>query len=115
MSRRQTAIMKSVTVRSGKCELCGSSRNLEAHHIIPIDCGGQDTENNLICVCHACHAKLTPHSELIKISLDKCKYKGYIYQTEKDKFMAMLWEHIMSECEKKGYWMETVLDALDSF
>lgn len=57
----------------GKCELCGSSRGLELHHIVPVVCGGSDSPENLILVCKKCHALLTPKSELTKIGLKKAK------------------------------------------
>lgn len=50
-----------------KCELCGSVRGLELHHIIPVCAGGSDSENNLILICSGCHSKLTPTSELTKV------------------------------------------------
>lgn len=57
----------------GKCELCGSSRGLELHHIVPVVCGGSDSPENLILVCKKCHALLTPKSELTRIGLKKAK------------------------------------------
>lgn len=57
----------------GKCELCGSTRELELHHVIPVVCGGSDSLENLILVCRKCHAILTPKSELTKIGLKNAK------------------------------------------
>lgn len=57
----------------GKCELCGSTRELELHHVIPVVCGGSDSPENLILVCKKCHALLTPKSELTRIGLKKAK------------------------------------------
>lgn len=42
----------------GKCELCGSTERLEAHHILhwsdyPL---GRIDVNNGQCLCHACHS-----------------------------------------------------------
>ena len=50
-----------------QCELCGSRRGLEVHHIIPFSLGGDDSAENLIALCQSCHAKLTPKSLLIKL------------------------------------------------
>ena len=49
-----------------RCELCGSPKKLELHHIIPKSFGGPDVMDNWIAICSGCHAKLTPRSILIK-------------------------------------------------
>ena len=63
-----------------KCELCGSPRNLELHHIIPTCTGfigvDLDVPDNWIMVCHKCHAQLTPKKLLTKIGLQKAKMNG---------------------------------------
>lgn len=43
--------------RDRHCVTCGSTENLEADHIIPVEHGGQDTLDNLVIRCQACHAK----------------------------------------------------------
>lgn len=68
-----TLVRRNVVKEAGRCELCGSRRNLEAHHIIPLVCGGPDEEANLICLCKGCHAKLTPGSLLTKMGLRNVK------------------------------------------
>lgn len=60
-----------------RCELCGSWRGLDVHHIVPVVCGGSDSRDNLIVVCSGCHGKLTPKSELTKIGLEKARTKDY--------------------------------------
>lgn len=40
---------------SNRCQRCGSKRDLECHHIIPIWKGGTHHPNNLITLCHKCH------------------------------------------------------------
>ena len=63
-----------------KCELCGSSRNIEVHHIIPrccqIDGIDIDDKENLLVVCSSCHGKLTPKSMLSRYGIVKAKKKG---------------------------------------
>lgn len=56
-----------------KCELCGGTRGLETHHIVPVVCGGTEEDENLIVVCRVCHAKLTPRSVLIKAGINRTK------------------------------------------
>lgn len=64
-----------------ECELCGSRRNLELHHIIPISLQSLidtdiDTKENWIVVCHRCHASLTPKGLLVRIGLEKAQKNG---------------------------------------
>lgn len=37
------------------CQLCGSHRNLEAHHLRRRSKGGSDSPPNLLTLCHGCH------------------------------------------------------------
>ena len=72
--RIQTAPMRQVLQEAKHCELCGSSRTLEAHHIVPLCCGGPDSLDNLIAVCGKCHAILSPRSVLTKMGIEQAKY-----------------------------------------
>ena len=36
------------------CEQCGSAEHTEAHHVIPVEYGGE-TDGEMICLCHRCH------------------------------------------------------------
>lgn len=40
-----------------RCRYCGSTRNLEVDHIIPISKGGKSTPDNLQTLCHKCNVK----------------------------------------------------------
>lgn len=66
----------------GRCELCGSKKNLELHHIIPLVCEPPkhpidlDTEDNWICVCGSCHSKLTPKNILVKYGMNRTKIQN---------------------------------------
>lgn len=75
--REQTKNMKRCVEEAGRCELCGSRRSLEAHHIIPVAIQDIDSPENLICVCGSCHSKLTPRSLLTKIGLNKARCETY--------------------------------------
>ena len=46
-------------VAKGKCESCGSTENLEAHHIIKWSDypKGRIDINNGMCLCHKCHTE----------------------------------------------------------
>lgn len=43
--------------RTGKCEICGSTEKLEAHHIIPWEysISGRTDVKNGQCLCESCH------------------------------------------------------------
>lgn len=87
MERAQTANMKQVREQNDKCELCGSQRSLEVHHIIPVAFGGDDSLDNLICVCNSCHGKLTPRKLLIRRGIEKKQWE------------VDFWKHFMNMCD----------------
>jgi len=64
----------------GRCELCGSKRGIEVHHIIPRCCAieGVDLDHidNLIVVCRSCHSKLTPRSILSQYGTQRARKEG---------------------------------------
>ena len=41
-----------------RCQSCGAMTNLEVHHQQFRSHVGQDTEENLITLCHTCHSKI---------------------------------------------------------
>lgn len=42
-----------------KCQYCGSSKELEYHHLVPIGLGGDNRLSNIIPLCHAHHMAIT--------------------------------------------------------
>ena len=77
MERKQNRTMLKLRREINNCELCGSSRNLEVHHIIPVVFGGpEDDEENMIVVCKKCHALLTPHRILSKEGIKRAMAPG---------------------------------------
>jgi len=54
--RIPSATRKAVYERDGyACALCQDSRAIHLHHVKARGKGGKDTEENLICLCPACH------------------------------------------------------------
>ena len=45
-------------MKQNKCALCGTSENLEHHHVIPKQDGGTDDEANILTLCSEHHAAL---------------------------------------------------------
>jgi hypothetical protein len=64
------------------CVFCGSSINLEHHHVLPRVLGGNDEEENMLTCCSLCHGKLHDlkrkynHGELTKLGLQKARERG---------------------------------------
>lgn len=64
---------KAKVLEKGKCEMCGSTKNLEAHHYIkwadyPM---GRIDVNNGMCLCHDCHT--TEHKDDRSFHMMKAK------------------------------------------
>lgn len=47
--------------RKERCGKCGSTENLEWHHMIPLSIGGKTCEENMVCLCSECHRKITSY------------------------------------------------------
>ena len=43
---------------SWRCQSCGTSTNLEVHHLVLRSHSRRDCEDNLITLCHPCHQAL---------------------------------------------------------
>jgi len=43
--------------RKDRCQVCGSTWELQVHHIKSRGSGGGDVPENLICLCVECHTK----------------------------------------------------------
>ena len=53
---RQKEIMIEILWRDEfTCQLCGSHRHLQIHHIEPRSKGGDNSEDNLLTLCRDCH------------------------------------------------------------
>lgn len=44
-----------------RCANCGSTEQLEWHHMIPAVLGGTAEPENMICLCHDCHQAVTAY------------------------------------------------------
>jgi 5-methylcytosine-specific restriction endonuclease McrA len=72
MSRKATkqefkANKKLAAERDGyKCRLCGVMDNLEAHHAIPYRRSLDNSVDNLVTLCHECHARVDGNVRKVK-------------------------------------------------
>lgn len=57
----QTAIKQKYLREGRACAVCGSTENLEIHHMIPVDIGGTNDAANLIVLCRYCHYETTQY------------------------------------------------------
>lgn len=81
-----------------KCAICGSTLNLQVHHINPIRNGGDHSKENLITLCLECHAKQENHSENLK----KLHSSNVLRKNRFKKTLARK-DHKCSICEKTIY------------
>ena len=52
-------LREQVLSRDGwRCQACGSTSNLQVHHLVPRSKLGHDLPDNLMTVCCKCHIKL---------------------------------------------------------
>ena len=64
---RQKDIMVEILRRDEfTCQLCGSYRHLQIHHIKPRSRGGDNSEANLLTLCSDCHAEVHNRNLLLK-------------------------------------------------
>lgn len=86
------------------CELCGDTRNLEVHHIIPLSVGGPDIEDNMRVICGKCHAMLTPKSVLTKLGIQRVK---------KEVKMREFYEKLDALIDVDDLYVPTVSEVID--
>lgn len=73
------------------CERCLSRENIEAHHIVPIRLGLDNSRENILCLCRNCHRRLDSiirrldNKEEIKTVTDNFLtwYDDYDYQLKR--------------------------------
>ena len=65
---------KKKVLEKGKCEICGSTENLEAHHYIKWSefPQGRIDINNGMCLCHKCHTEEHKHDQSYPMMKAKC-------------------------------------------
>lgn len=63
MRKRLTKEIKAkiISLYGDKCINCGSSEEIEFHHVVPLEIGGNDTPENIVPLCYSCHKAVTNH------------------------------------------------------
>ena len=68
-----------------KCCNCGSTNDLQYHHILSLALGGRDINSNMCCMCYECHYKLhhegksskvNRYGDMIKIGQARARKEG---------------------------------------
>lgn len=49
-----------------KCVNCGTTEELELHHVVPLEIGGNDIAENIVPLCYYCHKAVTDHELLLR-------------------------------------------------
>ena len=49
-----------------QCAFCGSTENLEEHHMIPLFLGGTNDDRNLIYLCKKCHREVSNYQHVLR-------------------------------------------------
>jgi len=72
-----------IDLYKGKCSLCGSSEEIDIHHIKEVENGGNNNIINLIPVCKDCHLKI--HKGYMEITPNIIKvHIGYVEKRKLD-------------------------------
>lgn len=89
-----------VQMYGNKCRNCGSDENIEWHHIVPLEIGGNDTYENMVPLCHACHKTVTFHELLLATKMREQHNCGGRKRTIPDNYEDILWKYIMCKIGK---------------
>lgn len=68
-----------------KCVNCGSTRSIGFHHIVPVECGGNDVPSNVAVLCSKCHGAVhygnggvVDHGELVRKGMEAARMQGRV-------------------------------------
>lgn len=70
------------------CAFCGSQDRLEEHHMMPLCMGGDNSDENLIYLCHTCHRQVSDYQRrVLKKQRKRTKHKD-IYPGQISMFVS---------------------------
>lgn len=87
-----------------RCINCGSTEELEFHHVVPLEIGGADEVSNIVPLCYSCHKAVTHHQLIIATAGRKHKAGGRKRQIPEN-YKDILWRFMrceigMKECKE---------------
>jgi predicted DNA-binding transcriptional regulator AlpA len=56
-----------------KCVICGETWKCSAHHVVPVEQGGKDAEDNIVTLCGGCHNSIHKSGKSL---MKKAKRRG---------------------------------------
>ena len=72
---RLKAKKKCKELADNMCELCyAKDTKLDVHHVVPVEEGGTDDQDNLICLCRHCHKVIHTGNRYYKGMLNEYLY-----------------------------------------
>jgi len=107
--RKLTELDKDII--GNKCSNCGCDKDLEYHHIIPLACGGNDINSNMVCLCGKCHSIIhglqkdgynLAHSILIKNGIKRARHKGTVLGRPKTGVPKLFKDEYVKFLNKEG-------------
>lgn len=57
-----------IALRGDRCFNCGTPDDIEWHHVVPLEVGGNDVDTNMVPLCYSCHKAVTHHELLLSTS-----------------------------------------------
>lgn len=95
------AVKVQVFERFGKaCINCGSIEDIELHHIVPLEIGGNDIWTNLVPLCRDCHTAVTHHA-LVLQHAGRYRKSGGRPRKIPDNYEEILWKYAKCEIGSK--------------
>jgi hypothetical protein len=110
-------LRRQVLARNGwRCQLCGSSRGLEVHHLTFRSRLGADTEEDLISVCRDCHRAIhkqsSPSASCAQMKIETSRPEEE-FMSRHFHYYDLGWEAEMLECPRY-HWMGTFYQGTTS-
>lgn len=114
MGRRQKVAKWIIEMLPKKCMNCGTTTDLNYHHIVPVQYGGNDVPTNVTVLCGKCHDAIhytetgkISHSELSKAGIQRARERGVKFgrpTADYESIMRLVAEH--STMFEGGDWTE---------
>lgn len=100
--RKLTAEMKQriLGTYGNKCINCGSCEEIEFHHVVPLEIGGNDVWQNIVPLCYSCHKAVT-HHQLVLATTGRQHKSGGRKRIIPGNYKDILWRYIRCEIGKQ--------------
>lgn len=63
---------EAIRLHGNRCLNCGDDENVEWHHVVPLEIGGNDTPSNTVPLCLSCHKAVTNHQLVLTTVGRRC-------------------------------------------